>query len=376
MRKAMFGACWKVCAMAVSGFVILSILSGLSAQASPKPSGKRNAAQPSASNHKEPKPVAQPSAPNHKEEKKSDAGRHKEEKERAVPSAVQIRVVSHNIEKDLPSPSALDQAVQKASDSDADFIALQEVCPSQYEGLKAQVQRQNWTIDYVEQSNPTRNGCNGAIPRVVIVWRGGSKGETKAFTNLTGIPGAPGNGMVCVKVNKHDVMVHACSVHLASTDWKSPESVLHQGSDLRMAAITTIKQKAREWIQQGDFVVIAGDFNANPSRLEMSKMYDPRIPGAQRGLEGDFTEYNRDSPNTREGKWTANPPPQPADPQDPNYDPNNPPMKDPPPKKIDYIFFSTNRAPLYADSFQQPQATGSDHRMITSTAQMSLKMLK
>lgn len=98
------------------------------------------------------------------------------------------------------------------------------------------------------------------------------------------------------------------------------------------------------------FVIYAGDFNTQPDSDAIDVLYDGALGGT-----GDFTEYNR-SGATRDGKVTAH-----------SDDTNDMGMAFD--RKIDYVFFSTNRAAINGPAVDI-QTDASDHDMVTSTARM------
>jgi hypothetical protein len=71
----------------------------------------------------------------------------------------------------------------------------------------------------------------------------------------------------------------------------------------------------------------------------MNKLYDGQLGGG-----GDFVEYNR-PPSSRDGQKTVDT------------------------RKIDYVFFSANRAPVNGAAVDIID-TDSDHHMVVSTVQM------
>jgi endonuclease/exonuclease/phosphatase family metal-dependent hydrolase len=153
--------------------------------------------------------------------------------------------------------------------------------------------------------------------------------------------------MACVEFPRGGRAVDLCSVHLNSTLWGS-----YSGDELRLKATTKIKQITKDsWLSRGHFVIVGGDFNGKPTTAPMDKMYDQSLGGT-----GNFTEYNR-SGASREGRNTAHSSGDHTTSGD-GYD-----------KKIDYIFFSTNRAPREGDPVDIT-TDASDHDMLVSTVRM------
>ncbi len=261
-----------------------------------------------------------------------------------------LRIVQHNIEK---KDAALYVALDEAERIDADGIALQEVCPSQVQWL-VDGYSTVWTIVAIQAPKAALVGCDlpgGLHDRTmaVAIWRGGPAGTPAWFPNLARVPDAPGD-MACVEFPRGGVAVDLCSTHLNSTQFGT-----YSGEELRQRETTRIKQIARDnWLTKGNFVIVAGDFNGKPYTPPLKKMYDPALGG-----KGDFTEYNR-SGATRDGRNTAHSSGDNTETGE-GYD-----------RKIDYIFFSTNRAPIDGEVAQVTRDT-SDHDMVTSVVRMRKK---
>jgi len=271
----------------------------------------------------------------------------------AYAATTNVRVVRQNVGK---MQGAIDNALAKADSTKAHGIALQEVCDHQLAALKA-AKSGVWTIASVRGGIPLNYCPPGEHVNDVAIWTGGTTGSRAYYGNgdPEGNPNAPitplgpsseGGNMVCVRFNKstagsQTVPVHICSVHL------NPAT-----GGAQTAAIRTIVKS--EWFggTKNHFGVIAGDFNGKPDEGQMDRMYDPAY-GA--GADGDFTEYNRTQGfPSRHGTWTAK-----------NKDGTNV-------RKIDYIFFSTNRvAPRGLNTFSLNAPSGSNHRLLYSVAAMS-----
>jgi endonuclease/exonuclease/phosphatase family metal-dependent hydrolase len=98
-------------------------------------------------------------------------------------------------------------------------------------------------------------------------------------------------------------------------------------------------------------VLLGGDFNGEPDTAPLDLMYPKALNGS-----GDFTEYNR-SGSSRDGQDTA------------HSDGSNTDDGLPYSKKIDYVFFSRNHAPLDGPAVDIHK-DASDHDMLTSSAMM------
>jgi hypothetical protein len=272
------------------------------------------------------------------------------------PTQAAIRIVQHNIEK---RADALANAINEAKSTNAHGIALQEFCPVDVAKLRAQY-GSKWTIGEVTGKRRALTGCDlpdgtHDYPSTLVIWTGGTGGKVDPYPAL-GAPAAAPGLMVCVKFDRAKVPVHFCSAHLISADWTDPTTgTKYDGEAVRDNQTSKIRQIAREeWFggAKNHFGIVAGDFNGQPNTPPLDKMYD----GALASGKGDFTEYNRSGAG-RDGHDTAH--------ADGSHTTDGQPYS----KKIDYIFFSTNRAPLNGPNVTiEPDS--SDHDMVTSTVQM------
>lgn len=262
-----------------------------------------------------------------------------------------IRIVQHNIEK---KQAVLEKAIQKANAIDAHGITLQEVCPAQVDWLIANY-GSRWSIATVP-GKKARPGCempdgSPGYPHDVVIWRGGTDARVRTYDALGGPANAQGNQLVCLGFDRTKVPVHLCSAHLIAGDWVDPATgTTYDGATVREQQAAGIKQIAAGWFDgaKNHFGIIAGDFNSQPGGAALDKLYDGALGG-----NGAFTEYNR-SGASRNGRDTSTA-------EDDSGETSS--------RKIDYVFFSTNRAPL-----DGPEVDiipdDSDHDMLVSTVHM------
>lgn len=264
--------------------------------------------------------------------------------------AAEIRVVQHNIEKRM---NVLERVVEHAQNIDAHVVGLQEVCPDQVAWLRTNYGGV-WTIAALKGKKRAITGCDlpdgtHDYPHNVAIYTKGTDGKVFEHNELANPVAAPGN-MVCIVFERANVPVHFCSVHLISGDWKDPTTqVTYDGAKVRLEQTTRIKQIANEWFAgaKNHFGIITGDFNGQPNSEPLDKLYDSQLRGT-----GAFTEYNR-SGASRDGAITS------------TADGDGQPFS----RKIDYVFFSTNRAPLDGARARVDE-TASDHNMVTSKVMM------
>lgn len=250
-----------------------------------------------------------------------------------------LTVVSHNVEK---RPGALGRALAAARRSDAQVIALQEVCGWQADDLRRS--NPGWTVNYRAEHDhdkclrsATRAGSTSEGRQkigTVVIWTGGPTARSTQHTFRHQRSSSHNAGLTCVRWAQGSAY-RACSVHLvAPSDAGKIKVRTNQARDIRSLA--------RRWIARDEMVVLAGDFNAEPRRRTMDYLYD-------QGGEGDFREASghpsRLSRCTCHEVTLAG--------------------RD---VKIDYIFYSSNRLPPRAHRSLRTADTASDHHLLIGRA--------
>lgn len=240
----------------------------------------------------------------------------------ASAAPVRVKIVQHNVEKKL---SAVRTAIQQARAVDAEGLTLQEVCKNDVPTIQAETP--GWTVNW-RRSRADGCGTDNAVGTMAI-WTGGANGvqEQRALTkddNRT-------PKLTCIRYGSSPVR-HLCSAHLVSKD---------KGRGLRARQTADIKRITGGWIGKGDAVVVGGDFNAVPTAPEMHSMY--ALNGNGRFVEADQTATKR------AGDWTGK-------------------GSDGGKRKIDYVFFSTNRSNAGDMKGAEPFTSDSDHRGLIARA--------
>lgn len=185
-----------------------------------------------------------------------------------------VRVISHNLEKEGPSLTAV---IDKAKlTADPEILTLQEVCAS----MVPRLQELGPVAYHVRRTN--QGDCSdGRIGEAVVYTRAGA--GAAVFNDLNfNIPNQDQNyGMACLRFNHAARVTLACSTHLASGDGADRDA-------LRLAGTQTIRSWAAGWVDQTDLVVIGGDFNTTPSSSTMNPMY-----GVGNASAGHFREIHQ-----------------------------------------------------------------------------------
>lgn len=154
-------------------------------------------------------------------------------------------------------------------------------------------------------------------------------------------------GLICATFTKggHDIRV--CSTHL-------PTSSTVDMSGIRDSDVSEIRNKVINWMSQGMGVVIAGDFNDNPNKARMYKMYNINLPDTESiGRLNEACQLKTGFAPARRGEGTST-----GD------------------EKIDYVFFSSNMSAMSSGLSCDVISSNvggifySDHSMLRGTATM------
>jgi len=164
------------------------------------------------------------------------------------------------------------------------------------------------------KEKPNQRLCDGDSKwkGVVAIHSGAGKASAQEFS-FYGAGQSPDPdqdfGMACVKFTKGGTDVHGCATHLQVYGDDDMSDRTHQTG--------RIKQITDPWIAKGDSAIVGGDFNAKPDSAPMTNMYQPGGAGAfVEAAQLKSGKAARTGPNTVGGR------------------------------KIDYIFFSSNKTPL------------------------------
>lgn len=238
----------------------------------------------------------------------------------AEAAPVKLRIVQHNTDQ---RDYRWNKVIALAESGNWDAVLAQEVCSGWQAALKDK--HKDWTIVYRTQQK--KSDCPGGSKGNVAIHPGpGStfkkllkaKGEDKQFS------------LVCVAFTKAARKVHACSTHF-TVYAKNP-------ADVRLRQAQRVKDITAPWIRKGHAVVVAGDLNTAPTAAALNPIY--QFPAGR--STGNFVEAaqlkskkgERVGGNTVKGR------------------------------KIDYVFFSTNRTPLSAGGTLEliPTKTDADEK--------------
>lgn len=247
----------------------------------------------------------------------------------AEAAPVKLRIVQHNTDQ---KDYRWNQVVAMAESGNWDAVTAQEVCSGWQAALKAK--HPDWTIVYRTQQK--KSDCAGGAKGNVAIHPG--PGSTSK--NLFKVAGEDKQfSIVCVAFTKASRKVHACSTHF-TVYAKNP-------ADVRLRQAQRVKEITGKWIRKGHAVVVAGDLNTTPSAAALNPIY--QFPAGR--SSGSFVEAAQLKSKTakRVGGDTVEG------------------------RKIDYVFFSTNRTPLSAGGTlkliptKTPEEPKQPHKILQAT---------
>lgn len=255
-----------------------------------------------------------------------------------------LKVFDHNLDK---SEKAFNAAIDRATERGADAITLQEVCESW--AKKLQDDHKGWTVVYDESKNGADADCDVPADSSgnVAIWTGGGNGKPvhepltkdggEEITNEDGTKETLHKrtpDLTCVRFGTEPVKT-VCSTHLVAFD----------ESNVRGKQTNDIRRITKAWIENGQSVVVGGDFNTKPKLEPMNHMYDLKGDGWFNEADQLQGGQGRNGVDTTEKRG-----------------------------KIDYVFFSQNRTPKTANgSLVVLHGQGSGHNALFASAPIQKK---
>lgn len=293
-------------------------------------------------------------------------------------------------------------AVRRAiSRTGPDVVLLQEVCRRQFDRIVES--RREWLLPgqavhdhFVFFATSTRHGCAAGRPRLqtkgLVVASPHLLSRVRRTTLPDPAPGGPRRyGILCadVQVASSALMtyapdaVRACSTHLRAGARRA-----EQAGGSRLAQTDAIRDLLRSPIvNDRTAVVLGGDFNSAPWRPPMSKLYRLTRTGKLNNRTGLFYEADQNGsyPQKPGGAHTGGrircrfEPDRCRWGQSTHWQPGQRPLK------LDYVFFSMNRArpvPSRVDGSWKTYLSGqmrnnptSTHDVYVARADLSLDLL-
>lgn len=254
--------------------------------------------------------------------------------------ATRIKVVQHNTDQ---QEARWTRVLGKGDTSD--LLLVQEVCQKWVEDARANPAYAGWTFSFHRQKRTTTANATTVCPTSAdgTTWKGPvavhtGAGSASRQSKLLDKSDGQRFGMACVLFTHGGRKVHGCATHLQ----------VYNDKDLadRTRQTAAIKRITTPWIvERGHSVVLGGDFNMTPTRRPMSSIYQPN--GNGRFVEGHQLATKK---GARTGEPTV-------------FDKDGTGER-----KIDYVFFSSNRTPLRSGGTLSVTPVNGGHGILTATA--------
>jgi endonuclease/exonuclease/phosphatase family metal-dependent hydrolase len=154
---------------------------------------------------------------------------------------------------------------------DADFVAFNELCRSQYRALQDALIARGWPADETNfaRFSASRPGgtsiCNGTEYGNAIFSRR-PFGAAENFT-LPSDGSAEDRTMLCAPLASLPHM-RFCTTHITTSNAPAPDGVAHNIRQLR-----AVLNQIEDYWRAGDTVLIGGDFNAQPDYARLDRFY-------------------------------------------------------------------------------------------------------
>jgi endonuclease/exonuclease/phosphatase family metal-dependent hydrolase len=205
----------------------------------------------------------------------------------------------------------VDVAVTSIGRRRADLVALDELCQQQYESVRGRLAAAGWGRPGVAFSafaatlpSGSPKVCSGHAYGIGLFSRAPIHGVTRTTLpdDGTGEPRA----LLCARL-AHPSGVVFCTTHISTSDAPAAD-----GRAADEAQLEAVLSRIEGYHAHGDTVLIAGDFNAQPSYGRLDDWYSGALEtAANHGNTGAYDELG-DSDATHcagYGEWTATGPP-------------------------------------------------------------------
>lgn len=272
----------------------------------------------------------------------------------------QWNVAGHSLHKGSVSDRLVTEASSSIEFRGADFAGFNELCQNQYDAIVKQLRADGWPIDPQNFARfaPSRAAGNPSICQGYAFGNAIFSRKPLGSADRTRLPDdgtAEARNMLCAPLTDGS-RTRFCTTHITTL------------SAYNTAQLDFVRHRLEEYHAGGETVVLAGDFNAQPSDARMNSFY---APSATTVNNPDNTGLYRELDDNDEGHC-------------PGYGEQTTqwPASTPPPcgtdAKIDMIFVrESDLVGAYtADSLTiSTQCTGvsacSDHRILTGTVTLN-----
>ncbi len=178
---------------------------------------------------------------------------------------------------------------------DADFVAFNELCRSQYRALQDALIARGWPTDRENfaRFSASRPGgtsiCNGTEYGNAIFSRL-PLGGAERFTLPTD-GSAEDRTMLCAPLASLPHM-RFCTTHITPSNATASDGRSHN-----VRQITAVLDHLEDYWRSGDTVIVAGDFNAQPNLARLDRFYSASVDTRNNGdNRGHYHELDDDDP--------------------------------------------------------------------------------
>ena len=201
----------------------------------------------------------------------------------------------------------VEAAVSSIVGRGVDLAAFNELCRQQYDAVVDRLSDLAWSRDpsafarFAEQQGGSASVCGGQ-PMGLALFSAAPLGPAEVWT-------LPSDGsdqarlLLCAAL-ADEPGVRFCTTHITTSGDPSPRN----GRPHNVNQLDTVLQRLEAYRAAGMTVVIAGDFNAQPSYRRLDRWYSSGLDGpANRGNVGRYRELDDDDSRHCRGygEWTA-----------------------------------------------------------------------
>ncbi|MFI6483739.1 endonuclease/exonuclease/phosphatase family protein [Nonomuraea sp. NPDC050663] len=260
------------------------------------------------------------------------------------------------------------EAVNSILDSDAHLVAFNELCWGQYKALQSALRTAGWPNDSTNYSRfatilgPTAGVCNGNEDYGNAIF---SKQPLSPASRFTLPPDGTREqrNLLCAGLLTTPG-ARFCTTHITTSN-----ALAANGKKNNENQLNFVLDQMEAYRADGQTVVIAGDFNAQPDYGRLNNWYSSSLNTVNNGNNtGHYREMDDNDPTAclGYGAWTAN-----AIPADPS-----PCAAVEPRSKVDLIFvredriagtYTGNALAIPATCAGIPEGACSDHRIVIGT---------
>ncbi len=170
----------------------------------------------------------------------------------------------------------------------SDLVAVNELCWNQYKAIQSNLRASGWPQDVdnfsrFESSND--NGCGTGVPYGNALFHKAPMGTANRVT-------LPDDGrtekrkLLCAPLESRPHL-RFCTTHITTLN------TVVNGSPINEQQLDAVRAQLESWNAAGDTVIIAGDFNAQPSYGRLDNWYAPSVSTANNsGNTGAYRELD------------------------------------------------------------------------------------